>query len=232
MKSLLQALGRFYASSIGKKIVVALTALVLLGFLVGHLTGNLLIFRGPETINDYAAKLRDLGPLLWTARIGLLAAVAVHIIATLHLAAQNKAARPEEYQCEATIQATRSSRIMVWSGLTILTFVIYHLMHFTWGTLNNYYDPNGPFVLPDGRHDVYKMMVDGFSFWGNSLFYILALGLLCSHLSHGVSSLFQTLGLTTSRTRPLFKALGWAFAVLIFAGFSSIPVAVMAGFVK
>ncbi len=232
MKSLLQALGRFYASSIGKKIVVALSALALLGFLVGHLTGNLLVFKGPEALNDYAAKLRDLGPLLWLARFGLLGAVAAHIVATLHLAAQNKAARPEEYRSEATIQATRSSLIMVWSGLTILAFVIYHLMHFTWGTLNNFYDPDGPYALPEGRHNVYKMVVDGFSFWGNSLFYLIALGLLCSHLSHGVTSLFQTLGVTTPRNRPLFKVLGRVFALAMFIGFSSIPVAVLAGFVK
>lgn len=232
MNSLCYAAVRFYASSIGKKLLVALSALALLGFLVGHLAGNLLVFAGPDALNAYAVNLHSMGALLWVARIGLLGAVAVHIIATLHLAAQNRAARPQEYEAEATLRATKSSRIMVLSGLTILAFVIYHLMHFTWGTLNDYRNPDGPYGLGDGRLNVYKMVVDGFSVWANSLFYLIALGLLCSHLSHGVSSIFQTLGITTPRTRPWFKAFGWAFALVMFAGFASIPVSILMGWVK
>ena len=109
--------------------------------------------------------MHDLGPLLWVARIGLLVAVFVHIAATVHLAAQNRAARPEAYVVDATLRASRSSRIMLWSGLTIACFVIYHLMHFTWGTFNRFYDPDGPYVLPDHRRNVYKMVIDGFSVW-------------------------------------------------------------------
>jgi succinate dehydrogenase / fumarate reductase cytochrome b subunit len=232
MRSLWQTACRFYASSIGKKVLVAVTALVLAGFLVGHLAGNLLMFSGPEAVNAYALKLREMGPLLWVVRFGLLAAVAVHIVVTVHLAAQNRAARPEAYAVEATVRATRSSRIMLWSGLTIACFVIYHLMHFTWGTFNRYHDPDGPYALAGGGSNVYKMVVDGFRVWANSGFYLLALGLLCSHLSHGMSSVFQTLGLTTPRTRPLFTVFGWAFALVIFCGFASIPIAVLAGALK
>lgn len=212
--------------------MVALSALGLLGFLVGHLAGNLLIFKGPDAINAYAAQLHDLGGLLWVARIGLLVLVGVHIAATLQLAAENRAARPQEYVVSATLRATRSSRLMVLSGLTILVFVIYHLLHFTVGNLHGFYDADGAYRLEDGRQNVYKMMVDGFRVWFNSGFYLLALGLLASHLSHGVSSLFQTLGLTTPRTRPLFRLAGWGFAVVICGGFASIPVAVLAGLLK
>jgi len=232
MKALYLAALRFYASSIGKKMIVALSALGLLGFLVGHLAGNLLIFNGMDSLNDYAAKLHGLGPLLWVPRLGLLALVGVHIVATLHLASQNRAARPEEYVVDATLQATRSSRMMVLSGLTILAFVIYHLLHFTIGNLHGFHDPDGGYQLADGGLNVYKMMVTGFGVWFNSLFYLVALALLGSHLSHGVSSLFQTLGLTTPRNRPLFSLAGWIFAVVICGGFASIPVAVLAGFLK
>jgi succinate dehydrogenase / fumarate reductase cytochrome b subunit len=173
-----------------------------------------------------------MGPLLWLARIGLLAAVGVHIVATVQLTAQNRAARPVGYAVEATVRATRSSRIMIWSGLTIAAFVVYHLMHFTWGTFNRFHDPDGPYALREGGWNVYKMVVDGFSVWANSGFYLLALGLLCSHLSHGMASVFQTLGLTTPRTRPLFTFFGWAFALVIFGGFASIPIAVLAGGLK
>ncbi len=232
MKALILAAVRFYASSIGKKIVVALTALGLMAFLVGHLAGNLLVFNGPDAFNAYAAKLHDLGPLLWVARIGLLGLVGMHIVATLQLAAQNRAARPEGYAVEATLRATRSSRLMVLTGVTILAFVLYHLLHFTVGNLHGFYDENGAYRLADGRMNVYKMVVTGFGEWFNSVFYVLAMGLLCSHLSHGFSSVFQTLGLTTPRTRALIHSAGWAFAIVICGGFSSIPVAVLSGYLK
>lgn len=212
--------------------LVALSALGLMGFLVGHLAGNLLIFKGPEAINTYAAKLHDLGPLLWVARIGLLGLVGVHVVATLQLAAGNRAARPHEYMAPATLRATVSSRFMVMSGLTILAFVIYHLLHFTVGNLHGFYDGDGAYRLPDGRQNVYKMMVTAFGVWFNAGFYILAMALLGSHLSHGVSSVFQTLGVTTPRTRPVITAAGWIFALVICGGFISIPVAVLAGCLK
>lgn len=131
--------------------IVALSALGLMAFLVGHLAGNLLIFKGPEAINAYAAKLHDLGALLWVPRIGLLVLVGAHVAATLHLAAQNRAARPQEYAVDATLRATRSSRMMVLSGLTILAFVVYHLLHFTVGNLHGFYDADGAYRLADGR---------------------------------------------------------------------------------
>jgi succinate dehydrogenase / fumarate reductase cytochrome b subunit len=232
MKSLVQRLSRFYASSIGKKIIVALTGVVLVGFLVGHLLGNLLIYGGPEPVNDYAEKLRRLGPGLWLIRGGLLLTLVAHIVATVHLTAQNRKARPDPNVVETVFKASWSSRIMIWSGLTILAFVIYHLMHFTWGTFNDFWDPDGPYFLADGRHNVHAMVVAGFREFGNSAFYAVALFLLCSHIGHGVASMFQTLGLTTPGSRRLIAGASWGFAMVIFAGYVSIPIAILAGWVR
>lgn len=226
MSAVLDTLRRFYVSSIGKKILVALTGLGLAGFLLGHLLGNLLIYVGPDAINAYAVKLKDLGPLLWVARIGLLAMVGIHIVATIQLTKANRAARLDTYGKEATQVASKSSRIMIWSGLTILAFVIYHLMHFTLHAGNDY--SSYMTMLGDREvHDVYKMVIDGFSWAPASLFYIIAMVLLCSHLSHGVASIFQTLGLATQQTWPIFQRLGQAYALLILVGNCSIPVAIL-----
>lgn len=226
MSAVLDTLRRFYVSSIGKKILVALTGLGLAGFLLGHLLGNLLVFVGPDAINAYAVKLKDLGPLLWVARIGLLAMVGIHIVATVQLTKANRAARLDTYGKEATQVASKSSRIMIWSGLTILAFVIYHLMHFTLHAGNDY---SSYMTTLDGRevHDVYKMVIDGFSWAPASLFYVIAMVLLCSHLSHGVSSVFQTLGLATKQTWPIFQRLGQGYALLILVGNCSIPLAIL-----
>ena len=231
MAPITQAIAKFSSSSIGQKIIVAATGVMLMVFVVGHLLGNALIFKGPEAVNTYAQKLHDLGALLWVARIGLLAAVAVHILVTIRLTVRNRQARPARYEYDATLTASKSSRTMIWSGSTILAFIIYHLMHFTWGTFAGYYNPGSEFYLPDGRHDVYKMMVDGFSSWPISIFYIIAMGLLCSHLGHGFASVFQTLGITTRKSRPLIAGASWTFATVIFLGFSSIPVSVLLGLV-
>jgi len=224
----------FFASSIGKKWVVALTGIVLMLFLVGHLTGNLLIFLGPDAINDYAVFLHGLahGAGIWIARIVLLACVVAHVTATLQLVRANRAAREVRYLHEATVQASRASRTMAASGLVILAFVIYHILHFTVGLNNEYYVENGPYYLPNGHHDVYKMVVDGFSNLFVSGFYILAIGLLCLHLSHGFSSVFQTLGLRTERSWPAILRAGHLFAAVLFLGNISIPLSVLFGFVS
>ncbi|NNC90502.1 MAG: succinate dehydrogenase cytochrome b subunit [Akkermansiaceae bacterium] len=218
----------FARSSIGKKIIVALTGIPLLLFLPGHLAGNLLVFVGPDAINEYGLWLHNLGhgAAVWVARAGLLAVFAIHVIVTIQLTRQNKAARPA-YAHPGTIQASRSSRIMIWSGLTILAFVIYHILHFTARVGNDFggaaYKTT---VHGEPAHDVYKMMIDGFSWAPASIFYMIALTLLCSHLSHGFASVFQTLGLRSAKTEGLIKFLGWAYALVIWLGFLSIPVAI------
>ncbi len=231
MNALFKSIVTFLNSSIGKKIFVALTGLALAGFVLGHMVGNLLLFLGPDAINAYGHKLQSMGALLWVARIGLLVAVVIHIVLTIQLTKENRASRPEQYMNRTNIQSSGSSRIMILSGLTILAFIIYHLMHFTLHTGNDY----GSYTTSlhgETVHDVYRMVVYGFSWWPASLFYIIAIALLCSHLSHGVGSVFQTLGISTARTQPIFKSLGLAFAALILIGNCSIPLAVLFGIVK
>lgn len=228
MPPIVQSLCRFYHSSIGKKIIVALTGAGLMGFILGHLLGNLQIYLGAEHINSYAKKLHDLGPLLWVVRTGLLAIVVVHIVATVHLTRQNKAARGHKYAVHATRQATKSSRIMIWSGLTILVFLVYHLLHFTVNRGNGYYEPaTARYWLEDGSHNVYNMMIDGFRVWYVSAFYILGMFLLCSHLGHGFASVFQTLGLATPRLRRPIAVAAQIFAWGVFVGNVSIPLAIL-----
>lgn len=231
MSAVIDSLSRFYSSSIGKKILVALTGLALVLFILGHMIGNLLVFAGPEAINEYGHMLQTSlhGAGVWIARLGLLAAVVVHIVATIQLTIANKAARKDAYGKQRFQVSSGSSRTMIWSGLTILAFIIYHLLHFTVRAGNEYnnpalysYDLHGHQV-----HNVYKMVIDGFSWWPASVFYIIAMVLLCSHLRHGVASIFQTLGLATHRTWPLFQTFGNAFALLILVGNCSIPLAIL-----
>jgi succinate dehydrogenase / fumarate reductase, cytochrome b subunit len=230
MSSLLDPLFRFYASSIGKKLIVALTGLALVIFVLGHMIGNLLIFAGQDAINEYGHMLHTMGHggLIWVARLGLLAAVGLHVAATIQLTRENREARKDGYGKEATRVATPASRIMIYSGSTILAFLIYHLLHFTVRVGNEYDNPELYTAMLDGEkvHNVYKMVIDGFSWAPASVFYIVAVVLLCNHLSHGFSSLFQTLGLATNKTWPLIQKAGHAFALLILVGNCSIPVAI------
>ena len=218
----------FWSSSIGKKTIVALTGIVLLLFLPGHLIGNLLVFLGPDAINEYGVWLHEIGhgAVIWIARITLLVCFVAHIVATIQLTRQNKAAK-QEYAFKATVQATKSSRLMIWSGLTILAFVVYHLLHFTVRVANDFDGP-GYKTMVEGQeaHNVYKMMIDGFSWAPATIFYIIAITCLCSHLSHGVSSVFQTLGIRSEKTAQIIKTFGSLYAVLIWAGFLSIPIAI------
>lgn len=220
----------FTRSSIGRKIIVALTGLVLLGFVIGHLLGNLQIFLGPDWINSYAEHLRALGPLLWLIRAFLLANVVLHIWFTIRLALENRRARPENYAEKHYTKATFASRYMWLSGLVVLAFIIYHIAHFTVRAT----DPR--FLLlkadPLNRHDVYSMMVYGFQTWWVSAFYIVAMFLLMLHLTHGASSFMQSLGLNDKKLTPRLARAGRIFAWLIFVGYTSIPVAVLLGLVQ
>lgn len=220
----------FYRSSIGKKIIVALTGLVLLGFIIGHLLGNLQIFLGPDWINSYAEHLRALGPLLWLIRAFLLVSVILHIYFTISLALDNRRARPQRYAEKDYTKATFASRYMWLSGLVVLAFIIYHLAHFTLVVA----DPRLAALKPDalGRHDVFSMMVYGFRNVIVSAFYVLAMFLLMLHLTHGASSFFQSLGWNDKKLTPRLARGGRVFAWLIFFGYTSIPVAVLLGLVQ
>jgi succinate dehydrogenase / fumarate reductase cytochrome b subunit len=220
----------FSRSSIGRKLIVAVTGLALVLFLAGHLTGNLLIYAGRESFNDYAQFLHEAlhGAGVWIARIGLLICFVAHVWFTILLTKENKAARTK-YQHGATVQAPKSSRLMIWSGLTVLAFAVFHILHFTVKAGSDFaslVDTDYLAATGESRHDAWGMVVEGFANPLVSLFYILAMTCLCSHLSHGVSSIFQTLGLRSQSTAGPIKILANAYALVIYVGFISIPISI------
>ncbi len=230
MNALTRCLETYWSSSIGKKLVVAISGAFLLLFIAGHLVGNLVLFMGPEPFNAYAYFLHHMlhGAGIWLFRALMLVMLGAHIVATVCLTLQNRAAR-KQYQCQTTIQASKSSRTMILSGLTILAFFIYHILHFTTRTGNQYDNPELYTFILDGKevHNAWKMVIDGFSVWYVSLFYIIAMTLLAAHLSHGFQSVFQTLGLRSKKTESLLKQASIAYSLFIWVGFVSIPVAIL-----
>lgn len=219
-------LGDSLGTSLGRKMLVALTGLALLGFVIAHMAGNLQVFAGQDTLNAYAAQLKSLGPILLGMRLGLLATAALHIGLALRLAAENKAARPVAYAHESRVQSTSAARLMTVSGLTILAFALYHLAHFTWGWTHPDHHALVQ-TLADGstRPDVYSMVVLGFRSPIVSVLYIAAMGLLAWHILHGVQSVAQTLGLQTPKHRAAIDKLGMGLAAVIFLGNVSMPLA-------
>jgi succinate dehydrogenase / fumarate reductase cytochrome b subunit len=215
----------FWQTTNGKKIVMAITGCILFLFLIGHLLGNLLVFSGPERFNTYASILHFDGTLLWIARSILIIAVVLHIIATVQLAVRNKKARPVGYSRKKAINSSYASRTMYWSGPIVLAFVILHLLEFTAGTIH----PGTVFV----PGDVYHNVVTGFRVWWVSAWYIFALILLGLHLRHGLWSMFQSFGVPHSLTREKRnKRWALAVAVILIAGYISIPISVLTGLLK
>jgi succinate dehydrogenase / fumarate reductase, cytochrome b subunit len=233
MNALTRCLDTYWNSSIGKKLVVAVTGLVLVLFLAGHLIGNLVVFMGPDAFNAYANFLHHMlhGVGIWIFRVVMLAMIAAHIIATIQLTMQNKAAR-QAYVHPATIQASKSSRTMILTGAMILAFIIYHLLHFTVRVGNEYNNPGLYTYILDGKevHHAWKMVIDGFSWWPATLFYVIAMTLLFPHLMHGVGSIFQTLGLRSQKSASLIHQISVGYALFIWLGFISIPIAILLGF--
>jgi succinate dehydrogenase / fumarate reductase cytochrome b subunit len=223
-----------FSSSLGKKYIMAVTGLVMFLFVLGHLAGNLQIFLGPEAINRYGHFLQSNPELIWPARIFLLLMLVLHVWSAVKLSAENKAARPIPYGAWQPVGSTYASRTMLMSGLIVFVFIIYHLLHFTVQVQNvnltgqSFID----FTDPQKRHDIYRMMIVGFSNGWVSGFYILGMALLCLHLSHGASSMFQSIGWKSPVYGPfLDKASRW-LAIAIFLGYTSIPVAILLGLVK
>lgn len=229
MNALTRSAAAYWNSSIGKKLVVALTGLAMVLFLAAHLTGNMLMYAGKEAFDEYARFLHEAGhgALIWVARLGLLVVLVLHVWATILLTRENKAAR-QQYEFQATIQASKSSRIMIWSGLTVLAFIVFHILHFTVRTNSH--------LATIAKESPYEMVIAGFS--GGFLqvlvvlFYVVAMTLLCSHISHGVASMFQTLGFRSKKSAGLIRSISLGYAAVIWLGFVSIPVAIMLGLVK
>jgi succinate dehydrogenase cytochrome b subunit len=217
-------------SSIGAKLVMALTGLLLLGFTIAHMVGNLQVFAGPEKLNAYAHTLQSLGPILWAMRLGLLAVFVLHVWTAFVLWSENKAARPVPYAVVAPSASTYASRTMIWTGFIVLAFVVYHLLHFTWGVVQGDIYA-GTRAGPDGHPDVYAMVIRGFRSAPVALAYVVAQILLGLHISHGASSMFQTFGCTSPRIEPVKKAAGPLLATLIVLGNCAIPLAILLGLV-
>ncbi len=216
-------------SSIGAKITMAVTGIVLCLFIISHMLGNFLVFVGPDATNAYAKGLKDLGALLWAARVGLLVVFLVHVGSALRLWRLNQAARPQGYAVVDTSVVTYAGRSIVLTGVLVLAFAVYHLLHFTLFATNPEF---AQLYDAQGRHDVYRMVVLGFQNVAVSGVYLFSMILLGLHLSHGVTSLFQSLGMNHPSYNPLIKRLGPWSGVLVAVGFMSIPLAVLAGVLK
>lgn len=219
----------FYHSTIGKKILMAVTGVILGGFLVGHLAGNLLIFQGPEAFNHYAAFLQSKPLMIWTARIILLASLLVHILMALQLAQTSWSARPYPYVKQVTLESSYAARTMRWTGPLVALFIGYHLAHYTAKITNPEF---AAMTLPDGTLDVYRMVITAFSVPMVSFFYVASMLLLCLHLYHAFWSFFQTMGLNHPQYNTARRVVAAGASIILALGFLSIPVAVFAGIIK
>jgi succinate dehydrogenase / fumarate reductase cytochrome b subunit len=220
---------RFFRSTVGLKILMALTGVVLFGYVVAHMLGNLQIFAGPEQINGYGHFLHSQPGLLWSVRLFLLASLVIHFWTGYSLWYRNKEARPIGYATDTATKASLASRTMAVSGTIVLFFIIFHVLHFTLHTFNPAFST---YEDPERHPDVYRMVVTGFSSPAIAWFYVISIGLLCLHLSHGLSSLFRSLGIMNGPWYPVQLWFARVFATLIFVGMTSIPLAVQFGFVK
>jgi succinate dehydrogenase / fumarate reductase cytochrome b subunit len=214
----------FYASMLGKKVVMGVTGLIGIGFVILHSLGNLLVFRGPDAINTYSHFLKGTGELLWLLRITLIVAVFLHVIAAVQLTRQSRAARPIGYTKQEHQVATVASRSMRWGGALLLVFIVLHILHFTTGTIR----PEGVF----SRGDVYANIILSFRIWWVALFYIVAMIALGLHLFHGAWSSVRSIGVSPPSPEPLHHRISLAIGLLVWAAFTAVPVAVIAGVIR
>jgi succinate dehydrogenase / fumarate reductase cytochrome b subunit len=219
----MQKVGTFFGSTVGKKVVMGATGLVLFGFVLGHMVGNLQLYMGAEALNAYSELLHEFlhGMGIWLARGTLLAAVGLHIWAATSLTLASLAARPVGYRETERRESTYASRTMRWSGPLLLLFIVYHLLHLTTGTVHGSFVPG----------DVYHNVVAGFRIWRVSAVYIAAMVALGFHLWHGVWSMLQSLGLSHPRWNPFRRAFATIFTVVVIAANISFPIAVLTGLV-
>ena len=216
---------RLLSDSIGRKAVVAVTGLCMVLFVVVHLLGNSTIFAGPDGINAYAEKLHGLGPFVWAFRLVMLCLLGLHVIFAVLLTLENRAANPDKYAVKKMLKANFASETMIWTGLLLLAFLVYHLMQFT------------ARVTPDivlgndakNRVDVFTMVFTSFRITPIALVYVAAMVTLFLHLSHGIQSIFQSIGLNNDKTMPQFSVLGKVLSAIFLVGYSAIPVLILVG---
>lgn len=215
---------RFWASTIGRKIVMGVTGIIGIGFLLAHITGNMLVFKGSEAINSYSHFLHGSGAeLLWLARVVLIAAVILHIAAAYSLTQQSHAARPTDYAKRVPQASTLASRFMRWGGVLILVFIVVHILHFTTGTIS----PGGAYV----EGDVYHNVVQSFRVWWVAVFYMLSMAVLGLHLYHGAWGSARTLSIAGDSPHPMHRRLPMLIALVVWLGFTIVPLAVLLGWV-
>jgi succinate dehydrogenase / fumarate reductase cytochrome b subunit len=214
---------------IGKKLVMAVTGVVLIGFVIAHMVGNLKIYSGPSEINAYSRFLREVGSpelaygqLLWAVRAILLICVALHVTAAVQLSRMSWAARPIDYRVKRDIKTTFAARMMRWGGVLLVAFIVFHLLHLTAGAVG---------FRPGQFKDlsVYQNVMAAFGVWPIALIYVIAMGALCLHLYHGIWSMLQTLGWNNARNEDTLKTLSRGIAIIVFLGFSSVPISVLTG---
>ena len=214
--------GRFWGSTIGKKVVMAVTGIVLVGYILAHVTANLLIFAGPAALDAYAAKLRAVPVLLWGVRILLLVSVVLHVVAAAQLTVRSRAARPTPYHRFEQQASSAASRTMRWGGVALLLFLVYHILHFTTGQAH----PDFVHLAP------YHNVTTAFRTWWVAAIYVAAMLALAMHLYHGTWSMLQTLGIEHPRVNPARRRLATAIAVLVPLGFVTVPIAVLIGVIR
>jgi len=222
---------QFYRSTIGKKIIMAVTGLIGIGFVIGHMAGNLQAFVGRDKLNAYGALLHGpLGELLWLVRLVLIVAVALHVLMAYQLTMRARAARPIGYKQRAAQVSTWASRTMRWGGVLLLLFIILHILHFTTGQV----DPAGWRDQLDaaGRRDVYGNLGASFRIWWVAAFYVVAMIFLGLHLYHGAWSSVRTLGYAKPSPRPLHRRIALLVAVVVWLGFTLVPLGVLAGLIR
>ena len=216
----------FYETTIGKKVVMALSGLVMFGFVLGHMVGNLQVFLGPEAYNAYGVGIHTITPLLWGTRVVLLVAMVLHVVMAMQLDARAAAARPIAYKVKKNQRTTFAALTMKFSGLTLLFFVLYHLAHFTFPgvAMGNY------------EHQHYSMVytnfVNGFSVPWVVALYVAAQISLGLHLYHGAYSLFQSVGASNPLRNDTLKQVAQFFALVVTVGNLILPLSVLLGLVR
>jgi len=220
---------RLLSDSIGRKVVMAITGLLMVLFVVGHMLGNWSIFAGANGINTYAEKLHGLPVVVWATRVVMLAAVLFHLVISIQITLENNQATPSKYAVDRSLRATFAGKNMIWTGLLLGAFIIFHLFHFTIRSV-----PGLEIVQVQelsGRFDVFAMVAGAFGKAFTAVVYVVAMVSLFLHLTHGIQSTFQSLGLNNPKTMPGFVKFGTVLSVIFLLGYGSIPVAIFFGLI-
>ena len=221
-----------YRSTIGKKVIMAVSGLAMVAFVIGHMAGNLQVFLGPAKLNGYSAFLKSTGELLWVARFGLLAAVLLHVLMAWQLTRIKQTARPIEYAMRQPQASTIASRTMRWGGVLLLVFIVFHILHFTTGTLFAFASRSDALYPAFSASNVYGNVVSAFHMPWVVAFYVVAMLFLMLHLYHGAWSSVRTLGLTRPSHNPLKRRVATVLALIVWLGFTAVPVAVFLGVIR